>query len=53
MCQRLGFDNPMTGVYVRTGPRSTTYSFQVTEEELLKARRGRSDHFQIMSPIFE
>ena len=53
LCNELGLNNPLTGTYVRAGPRSTTYSFQVTEEEMMRANRGRSDYFQIMSAIYE
>lgn len=53
LCNELGLDNPLTGTYIRAGPRSTTYSFQVTEEEQMRANRGKSDYIQIMSPIFE
>lgn len=39
LCRELGLNNPLTGVEVNSGPRSTTYSFQVTEEEMLKAHQ--------------
>ncbi|XP_052795894.1 alpha-protein kinase vwkA-like [Mya arenaria] len=53
LCRELGLNNPMTGLNMRSGPRSTTYSFQVTEEDLLRANRGSSRHFRPMSAIFE
>lgn len=53
LCRELGLNNPMTGVYINSGPRSTTYSFQVTEQEMLRADRGRSDFFPILNAIYE
>lgn len=53
LCRELGLNNPVTGVYINPGPRSTTYSFQVTEQELMRADRGRSNYFTMLDPIFE
>lgn len=44
LCRELGLSNPYTGIYVNSGPRSTTYSFQVTEQEILRARRIVKDY---------
>lgn len=44
LCRELGLSNPYTGIYANSGPRSTTYSFQVTEQEMLRARRIVKDY---------
>ncbi|XP_065660969.1 alpha-protein kinase vwkA isoform X2 [Hydra vulgaris] len=54
ICSVLGLDNPMKNEYVQPGQRPTTYSFQVTEEMLLrKANGGKSNYFKFLDPIFE
>lgn len=44
LCRELGLNNPLSGVSVDEGPRSTTYSFQVTEQEMMKAERMVRDY---------
>jgi len=53
ICQQLGLQNPMTSVYMPVLARSTTYSFQLTEEQMLRNKRGVSRHFQVMPAILE
>lgn len=50
LCRELGLNNPLTGVKVNSGPRSTTYSFQVTEEEIMKAHRMVKDYGMSVIP---
>ncbi|XP_068691898.1 alpha-protein kinase vwkA-like [Montipora foliosa] len=53
ICQELRLQNPMKNVYIPGKSRSTTYSFQLTEEEKMRRQRGRSRYFQVMPAILE
>lgn len=53
ICRELRLQNPMKDVYRPVLARSTTYSFQLTNEEKLRAKRGYSKHFQVLPAIQE
>lgn len=44
LCRELGLINPLQGIAVNPGPLSTTYSFQVTEQEMLRAELMARDY---------
>lgn len=52
-CMQLGLRNPYSGKYVAPGLRSTTYSFQVTEEEMMRANQTRASLYRYLPAIFE
>lgn len=53
ICRELNLSNPLTGVNIGGGQRSTTYSFQLTEEQKLRNAKQQSNFFKPMPVIFE
>ncbi|KAK3607450.1 hypothetical protein CHS0354_015593 [Potamilus streckersoni] len=55
-CRKLGLENPLAdqGVVIQArNIRSTTYSFQLTKEEKLRALKRQQEYFQFLPAIFE
>ncbi|KAK3607452.1 hypothetical protein CHS0354_015596 [Potamilus streckersoni] len=56
LCRKLGLENPVAdeGVLIPTrNTRSTTYSFQLSKEEKLRALKRQNRYFEILPAIFE
>ena len=53
ICHQLGLDNPLEGLNIGAQARSTTYAFQMTDEEIFRAQEARTHYFTLVDPTVE